>query len=119
MADEKKDVPGPDDLGPPSAVDEGAATSEAAAIAAGKLDVKAKVSEHGRRERFRDHAADGAVFILWLLMITTAVAIFAVAWHILTPWSWLDKDQLVAVKAYIFSGAVIAAIGGYVRKYLD
>lgn len=38
MADEKKNVPGPDDLGPPGKVDEEAATSEAAAIVDRKLD---------------------------------------------------------------------------------
>ena len=121
MAEQRKNVPGPETLSHEVLGEDDSAISEASAIAEQNLDEISQAKEHGRKERFRDHASRGAVLILWLLMGATAIAIFAVAWHFLAPakWSWLDEAQLTAVKTYVFSGAVIAAISGYMRKYLD
>lgn len=119
--DNLKNVPGPESFPAQDAGDEKAAESEAEAFAAGNLDTISQRNEHSRRELFRDVISYGAMGIYGVLILATAAAIFAVGWHFLMPkeWGWLDPTQLVAVKTYVFSGAVVAAISGYMRRYLD
>lgn len=118
MADEIKDVPGPEVLGEAGGAEDAAADSEAVAIAAGNLKEISERNEHTRRESFLDQLAIGASSIFWLLIATTAFSIFAVAVHNLTAWAWLTEKQLAAVETFIFSGAVLAALGGYVSRYM-
>ena len=118
MPSEKKLVPGPEAFPRGEGATDADAESEAAAIAAGNLEEVSQRKEHGRRERFRDHAAIGAIAIFWLVILATCLSIVALAIHFLTPWGWLDPNQLTALKTYVFSGAVVAAITGYIRKYL-
>ena len=114
-----KNVPGPESLGDPSSDNDAAAVSEAAGFADRNLDEISKVNEHGRREKFLDHMSSGAIVILWVLMGITLFSIIAVGWHYLTPWPWLSEAQLTGLRTYVFSGAVVAAVGGYLRRYID
>jgi hypothetical protein len=115
----RREVPGPNptDLGASSSDD--AAIREAGAIGNRRLDQESQEKEHERREFLRDHASLGSVILLWLIIMATAGAILSVAIQYLTPFGWLSDEQLSAVQAYVFSGAVVTAIGGYMRKYLD
>ena len=120
MPEKKKTVPGPEALAPEEGTtDDGEAEKESAAITAGKLDLVAQQKEHGRRERFRDNVSLGALAIVWTWMVAIMVSIIAVGFHYLTPWGWLKPEQLPAVQTFVFSSAVVAAITGYIRKYLD
>ncbi|NBC95015.1 MAG: hypothetical protein GVY27_01525 [Deinococcus-Thermus bacterium] len=115
----RKVVPGPDDVDGAGQTADTEAYKEASAFASGRLDEVSERKEHDRRERFRDNASIGGVVILWLLMSSTAFAIVALAVEYLTPWGWLAPNQLNAVQTSVFSGAVITAVGGYLRRYLD
>lgn len=119
METSKKVVPGPDSASDVIGAKDSSAEDEALAFGRRDLDAISKKNEHGRRERFRNHIAKGAVVILWTLMSATVFAIFTVAWHYLMPWPWLEEEQLVGVRAYVFSGAVVAALGGYFRRYAE
>ena len=118
MADRKENVPEPEaserDI---AAGKDRAASDESVAIQKRKLDSIAREEEHKRQETFRSNLAWGALAILWLVISATAFAIFAVAWHYMAPleWDWLSDDQLARIQTYIFSGAVAAIAGGYIR----
>lgn len=120
MEDKIKDVPSPD-LQPGGAGSDNAAVREASGFAEKNLDEVSREKEYGRKDQFRDHASWAAIGILWLITAATALALIFLAWHFLAPTSlhWLTDWQLTAVKAYIFSGAVVAAITGYMRKHLE
>ena len=61
------------------------AASEAAAMAAGKLDQESRYREHTRTERIRDHVSRAAICVVWLLFLLYATAFLVLAWHYLAP----------------------------------
>ena len=59
--------------------------------------------------------------LLVLVATVAGAAIVALAFHYLSPWEWLNSDQLTAVRTFLFSGAVTGAVGwmgNYVRSRL-
>ena len=88
---------------------------EAAAVAAGTLELESKRAEHRRTERIRDHVNMAAIFVVWFFFSLFVIAIGVVAWHYLTPerLAWLSDSQLTAVKTFLASGAVTGTAGRY------
>lgn len=59
--------------------------------------------------------------LLVLIALIAGAAIIALAFHYLSPWEWLNPDQLTAIRTFLFSGAVTGAVGwmgNYVRSRL-
>ena len=88
---------------------------EAAAVAAGTLEIESKRAEHRRTERLRDHVNLAAIVAVWFFFFLFVLAIGVIAWHYLTPekWAWLSDSQLTAVKTFLASSAVTGAAGRY------
>ena len=87
------------------------------------LEYEAFASEHRRTERLRNLWAIWAYALLSLIALVVFVTIFAVAWHYLTPreWAWLNREQLAAIRTFLFSGTVVAVaawLGNYIRHRL-
>ena len=78
-------------------------------------------SESGRTGLLRVVIFICVCALLVLLAIIAIVAIIALAVHYLSPWNWLNSDQLTAIRTFLFSGAVTGAVGwmgNYVRSRL-
>ena len=78
-------------------------------------------SERGRTEWLRVITFVCVGTLLALVAIVAGAAIVALAFHYLSPWEWLNSDQLTAVRTFLFSGAVTGAVGwmgNYVRSRL-
>ena len=87
------------------------------------LEYEAFASEHRRTERLRNLWAIWAYALLSLIALVVFVIIFAVAWHYLAPreWAWLNREQLAAIRTFLFSGTVVAVaawLGNYIRHRL-
>lgn len=118
------EVPGPSELparAQESSGRDGKAEAEAAGFANKNLAEIANTKEHGRREQFRDHLAKGCLALLWLAIGLVGFAIVALGFHALTPekWAWLSDGQLSKVQTFLFSGAIIGAANGYLRRNLS
>ena len=78
-------------------------------------------SERGRTEWLRVITFVCVCVLLVLLAAVAVAAIVALAIHYLSPWEWLNSDQLTAIRTFLFSGAVTGAVGwmgNYVRSRL-
>ncbi len=76
-------------------------------------------SESGRTGLLRVVIFICVCALLVLIALIAIVAIIALAIHYLSPWHWLNPDQLTAVRTFLFSGAVTGAVGwmgNYVRS---
>lgn len=40
-------------------------------------------------------------------------------WHYITPWGWLNTEQLSKIQSVLFSGSVSAMITAFMKKQLD
>lgn len=56
--------------------------------------------------------------LMVLFTLLFVASIFAWAWHYLTPWKWLQAEQLSKIQSVIFSGALGAIVSNYFKKHL-
>lgn len=58
--------------------------------------------------------------IMILVFVAICLSIATFTWHILFPekWSWLEGEKLLALKSFIFSGAVLGSASNFMRKYV-
>ena len=78
-------------------------------------------NEPGRTELLRVVIFFCVCVLLVLIAIAAGLAIIALTVHYLSPWNWLNSDQLTAIRTFLFSGAVTGAVGwmgNYVRSRL-
>ena len=78
-------------------------------------------NEPGRTELLRVVIFMCICALLVLVALIACVAIIALAFHYLSPWEWLNSNQLTAIRTFLFSGAVTGAVGwmgNYVRSRL-
>jgi hypothetical protein len=82
------------------------------------LAKEADEAEHDRSERFRDHFEWLAIRGLYL----GAFAIFAGGavwfWHVITPWHFLDPDQLSHLQNLVTGGVLVSVGTSYMKKRL-
>ena len=71
--------------------------------------------EHERAEALRDVFAGGVRWLVVLAFGLVILAIFAIGWHYLLPWPWLSEANLEKVTTVVFSGAMYAIVGLYIR----
>lgn len=82
------------------------------------LAKEADEAEHDRSERFRDHFERVAICGLY----TGAIALLAGAgvwfWHIVTPWHFLNSDQLAHLQNLVTGGVLVSVGTSYMKKRL-
>ena len=77
-------------------------------------------NEHGRREKLLQTLNKWASWTIAVVFAVLIVSAAVVAWHYLAPpWMrWLQDNDLVAIRSYTFSGVIIGAVAGYLKRYL-
>jgi hypothetical protein len=115
-------VPPPPDLSgaAPAVYQDTKADAEALVFGKRNYDEEAKEADHDRREKVRTHLLNAVILVFWLLVALAITAIFAFAWHYLTPvkWAFLSQQQLDKVQTMLFSGAGVGLAGFVSKKYL-
>ena len=78
-----------------------------------QLEVTERRQEHQRSENLRILFARGVMCLVALIFVLVACALFAVAWHYLTPasWHWMDEKALETVSTVLFSGTLFVFLG--------
>ena len=95
------------------------AKNEAAAMASNEdLEADGKKKEHGRHQKFQDHANKVAMGLLWTVAFFTLLGICVYVFHLLAPerWKWLSPDALGDVRALLTGVLFSSAMTGYVNK---
>ena len=112
---EHRDVPAPGTLVYAESGDR-QARREAAAHAQ-KREQEGASNAFVRSEQVRDLMAGGTLLILGAVIAAVVGTILVVAWHHLTPWAWLDEEQLADLRTVLFSGAVVGAVSSYFQRH--
>ena len=111
MTSDHRDVPPP----PPPPIPD-----ERARLEGGRdLDHESLTNEHTRSERIRDWVSRCGLLILIVIVVLIVAAIVSLGVQYLSPWGWLDEQQLKDVRSFLVSGAVISFASAYFRKYLS
>lgn len=98
------------------------ATDEAAAWAGNRnLEGDEKAQEHGRHQRFQNHANWVALGLLWCVAAFTLIGMTIYIFHLLAPeaWRWLDTDALDKIRTLLTGVLFSSAISGYVNKRMS
>ena len=93
------------------------AKKELQALEAQRLEADRQRKEHTRLEKLRGVFAFGVRFLLVLIFLLLANALWIVSWHYLMPESlhWMTDDALKTVSTVLFSGTLFVFLGLYVR----
>lgn len=105
-------APGGNDLGQEEALSLGRGLSKR------DLAKEADEAEHDRSERFRNHferVAIGGLYIGAVALLAGASVWF---WHIITPWHFLDPDQLSHLQNLVTGGVLVSVGTNYMKKRL-
>jgi hypothetical protein len=102
---------------PSGSVDE-RAQKEAISLEDG-LDLEVKRREHDRHQKFRDHANNAVLMLLWLIvgMLLLGIVVFAI--HALTPWHFLSPSQLDDLKGMLATAILSSALTGYANRRMS
>ncbi|TDL96980.1 hypothetical protein EBP26_00795 [Stutzerimonas stutzeri ATCC 17588 = LMG 11199] len=95
------------------------AKREAVAIAGNEdLDTDGKQKEHGRHQRFQEHANNVALGLLWTVAGFTLIGMAVFVWHIVMPesWCWLTETALDSIRTLLTGVLFSSAMSGYVNK---
>ncbi len=95
--------------------------AQAEAIKFGKgddLELDGQRQEHGRHQRFRNHANAAMLGLFWLMVALVGIGVLVFTWHLLTPdgWHWLEAPSLEKLQTLLASAVLSSAITGYVNK---
>lgn len=82
------------------------------------LAKEADEAEHERSERFRDHFEWIATRGLYVGAFAILAAALVWFWHIITPWHFLDPDQLAHLQNLVTGGVLVSVGTNYMKKRL-
>lgn len=82
------------------------------------LAKEANEAEHDRSERFRNHFERIATWGLYLGAIAILAAAGVWFWHIITPWHFLEPDQLSHLQNLVTGGVLVSVGTNYMKKRL-
>jgi hypothetical protein len=82
------------------------------------LAKEADEAEHDRSERFRNHFERVATWGLYIGALVILLAVIAWFWHIITPWHFLDPDQLSHLQNLVTGGVLVSVGTNYMKKRL-
>ena len=95
------------------------ARSEAAALESNEnLDSDGKKKEHGRHQRFQEHANNVVVGLLWTVAVFTLIGMSVYVWHLIMPERarWLSDGSLDSIRTLLTGVLFSSAMSGYVNK---
>lgn len=98
------------------------AKREAVAIAGNEdLDADGKKKEHGRHQRFQEHANKVALLLLWVVAGFTFIGMGIYVWHLIMPdcWKWLSDKSLDSIRTLLTGVLFSSAMSGYVNKRMS
>lgn len=107
-----EETPSPDSL----------AKREAVALAGNEdLDADGKKKEHGRHQRFQEHANKVALLLLWVVAGFTFIGMGIYVWHLVAPDEvrWLSKESLDSIRTLLTGVLFSSAMSGYVNKRMS
>jgi hypothetical protein len=82
------------------------------------LEKEADEAEHERSERFRDHFERVAIAGLYVGAIALFGGTSVWFWHIITPWHFLDQNQLAHLQNLVTGGVLVSVGTSYMKKRL-
>jgi hypothetical protein len=95
------------------------AKDEAAALGSNEdLDSDGKKKEHGRHQRFQEHANQVVVGLLWTVAVFTLIGMSVYVWHLIMPEParWLTDNSLDSIRTLLTGVLFSSAMSGYVNK---
>ncbi|MCY1307119.1 hypothetical protein D9M70_570210 [compost metagenome] len=101
---------------------DGLARSEAVAFEANDdLDKDGKKQEHGRHQKFRDHANLAAIILLWGILGCTMLGVTVFVLHMILPaqCQWLSPEKLDKLQTLLGAALLSSAMTGYVNKRMS
>lgn len=82
------------------------------------LAKEADEAEHDRSERFRNHFERVAIWGLYLGALALLAGSGVWFWHIVTPWHFLEPDQLSHLQNLVTGGVLVSVGTNYMKKRL-
>jgi len=99
--------------------DDKSAAKEAESFANADLDKTAKINDHNRKERFKNHLGTAALIIFWIIVTSLSMMALILVYHLITPEKihFLVNSQIDKLQTILFSAAIIKIGQGYIAKY--
>jgi uncharacterized membrane protein len=98
------------------------ANSEAAALASNEdLDANGRKQEHGRHQKFRDHANLAAILVLWFVVALTLLGMFVFSVNLMLPecHQWLTPAAQEKIQTLLAAALLSSAMTGYVNRRME
>ena len=71
-----------------------------------------------RNNRFIRHSGRIGVGLMWFFAAALVATMGVWLVHFLTPWTWLDADQLSKIQTVIFSGSLSAIVATFFQRHI-
>lgn len=99
--------------------DDKSAAKEAESFANEDLDKTAKINDHNRKERFKNHLGTAALIIFWIIVVSFSIMALIWVYHLISPekMHFLTPLQIDKLQTILFSAAVIKIGQNLVSKY--
>ena len=114
-----REIPTPENLpsGPPPDEEDFAASE--AKVLDRKQNLDRKSLTFATEQAARKIIDYGTRTLMIVIFSSVIVSVFIFAWHTLTPacWRWLSEENLLILKSFVFSGAVLGAASNFFKKY--
>lgn len=68
--------------------------------------------------RLLRHSGQIAVCLMWFFAGVFCLSMAVWLWHFLTPWIWLDENQLSKIQTVVFSGSLGALVSAFAQKHI-
>lgn len=109
-----------EDDSPQNGDDLGAAEAFSLGRGLPERDLKREVDEndHDRNERFKRHFDNIGIAALYAAASALAVSGVVWFWHIITPWHFLNADQLSHLQNLLTGGVLVSVGTTYLKKRL-
>lgn len=117
---ENRQVPEPEDLHAPTP-GEDIANAEAEAEALDKkIDIERKGLAYLREKAIQKVIDWWTRLFIRVVFGSIVLSVIIFVWHFLFPeeWHWVSKENLIALKSFIFSSAVLGAFSKQIQKYI-
>jgi hypothetical protein len=87
-------------------------------LTARDLRREADEADHDRNERFKGHFDNIGVIAMYAIAIALLIAGAFWFWHIVTPWHFLEPDQLTVLQNMLTGGVLVSVGTSYMKKRL-
>jgi|LakMenEpi03Aug12_release.lakeMendotaPanAssembly.Ray.scaffolds.fasta_scaffold1372868_1 hypothetical protein len=96
-----------------------AADKESAVLASGDdLEKITRYNQLQRSDNLNYHLHLASKLAIWGLVIALGAFGFCFIWHLVTPWKFLNPEQIDDIRNILFSGLLTAVLSKYYKQYL-